>query len=450
MIHDEDDFGGPDLPPIETVTPEAPRENLIPFPDLRPNTKLGQLWASEVARSNKDAKQKLKLVSPLAALRDLERQRALPEMPWPQAWPELGKRCRTYAGQCVGITGPTGGGKTSFAIQIAIANIAEGIPVLWLPKELDAPELDIRIVANMVAMHTARLRDEWTIKQFDHALSAIDDLWRFVDNVRTNDDQMDAIRTAIQIAKRVYRRPPLFIVDYMGKFGRGTKDPRLAISDAAETLRELILSEEACALLLNQTSRSNDATLTGQKELESATQAVTVSGESSEIEHACSVMIGLNVFKVDDADALDAHVLVAKARNTGREGREGFRFSKPGGVWHELPYLPATPGEVSIENKRAASAAKKAKTDAPDKVTTRKEVNVERAGSAERERANRITAALARAGVHGLTTKELRKIPGTGSAQTMQRTLQELEHRQTVERLAGSKRWRLIPRGHDR
>lgn len=439
-MSDEDDFGGADLEPAPASA--SPASNVIPFPNLRPTQKLGEEWAKAVDRWNTKLGRRYRFPSPLSALDDLIRKRALPVMPWPADWNELGKRARLYVGECVGVVGPTGGGKTSFAIQVARACGADGIPVLWNPKELDAPELDLRISANMVGTHTARIRDEWTRDQLAHALSAIDDMWRFVDNLRDVEAQLDAYRVAIKIAKEVYRRPPFLVIDYIGKLGRGARDPRLAIADAAEAIREMTVEEECYTMILAQPSRTNQGTLTGKNEIESATDAVSVAGESSEIEHACSVMIGLNVFKVDDSDTLDAHALVSKARATGREGRQGMRFHKPGGVWSELDYLPATPGEIAVEHKKAKKD--KNRIEPPTKAGTKSELNFARSTDANAERATRVRGALARAGMIGLSQKELRKVPGTGAAQRLSQTLQELERAGEIVKLTTGK-WRIQP-----
>lgn len=438
MMTMDDDFGGADLAVAEP-------SNVIPFPNVRPNAKLAEQWTASIASANAgiSASKRLEFVSPLGALDDLIRKRGMPSLPWPESWPELGKRARLYTGEICGLIGPTGGGKTSFAIQMAIAAMAKGIPVLWNPKELDAPELDLRIVANMMGIHTARIRDEWTRDQISHALANVDDLWRFVDNVRDVEGQLDAYRTAIKLAKRIYQRPPLLVIDYIGKFARGAKDPRLAIADASDEVLHIIRAEECFGVMLAQPSRSNNANLTGKNDFENATDAIQVAGESSEIEHACSVMLGLSVFKVDDAMELDAHVLVSKARGTGREGREGFRFSKPGGVWKELDYVPATPTEVAEKVKR--DKKDKSRIEPPTKITARAEVNADRASASDVERKRRISDALRRAGMIGLSAKELRKVPGTGRAQRLQQSLQELERSGDVEKLTTGK-WRIIAR----
>jgi KaiC/GvpD/RAD55 family RecA-like ATPase len=437
---DEDDFGGADMRAPAT----ALATNVIPFPNVRPSEKLAEAWAKELQRANAAASKSYRFASPLAALDELMRKRELPTLPWPAQWEEFAKRARLYAGECVGIVGPTGGGKTSFAIQMARAAMAAGIPVLWSAKELDPPELNLRLIANMAGIHTARIREEWTRDRLARELAIVDDLWRFVDNLREPDAQLEAYRVAIKLAKRVYGRSPLLVIDYIGKFARGSKDPRLMIADVADSVRDLILTEDAYGAILSQPSRANNATLTGKNELDSATDAIQVAGESSEIEHACSVMLGLNVFKQDDAEALDAHVLVSKARGTGREGREGFRFHKAGGVWQALDQLPPTPIEIDAKLKEAKRDKSRANT--PTKEIIREELAVIGRDDADADRRRKVIYALREVGAYGMTVKDFYKKSGVGRGPILQQTLQELERSGDVERLIGSGRWRIITR----
>lgn len=433
----DEDFGGDDLEAAPTA------QNVIPFP-VRSSAKLGEVWDRELASANRRLERSYRFVSPISALADLMRKRKLPCMPWPEQWPELAKRARLYVGEMAAVTGPEGGGKTSFALQVAIACRAQGIPSLWNALELDAAEVDLRLVANMTGTHTSRIRDEWSEAQLANVLANVDDLWRYVPRERDLDRQIDAYRAAIRIAKSVYGRPPLLVIDYLGKLARGARDPRLATADAVERLRELTLEEECFTIVLSQTSRSNKGMLTGKVEIEAATDAAGVSAESGELEGAVAVNIALNVFKQDDAEELDAHVLVSKARGTGREGRQGFRFRKPGGVWAELDYLPSTPSEIAAKNKK--DRKDKNRVEPPTKETTRDELNAERASTADGERRRRIIGALARAGFDGLGTAELRKVPGAGRAQRLQQSLQELERAGDIERNLTTKKWRLIRR----
>lgn len=423
----DDDFGGRDIKP----------EN--PFPQLRANAKLSALWASEVEAHNAKHSTKHRFPSPLDALKDLERQRKLPPMPWPAKWTELGRRCRIYAGQCVGIVGPTGGGKTSFAIEIACAAAGEGIPVLWAPLELDAPEVDLRIVANRVSTHMGRVRDEWSIDMIAQQLAAVSDVWRFVDRRRDPDEQISACRAIIQIAKRIYGRPPMLVVDYLGKLSSISRDPRLATREHAERFREMILEEECYCLLLAQPSRQNNSTLTGKNDVEQASDAIAVAAESSELEHACSVLIALNVFKADDSPVLDCHALITKARNTGQEGREGMRFSKPGGVWTELGHLPATPNEIRAEVARAAKDKNRITPATAESVKA--DITSTKIDTATDALRKRIVEALRRHGMIGMTSRELRSVPGAGAGERKTRMLQELERSGTIERFG--EKWRL-------
>src|SRR3954462_876529 len=140
--HESLEFGAD--PPDEDAQPA----NVIPFPRMRPSNKLREAWAAAVARSNEKNGKRYQFPSPLDVVPSLVAKRSMPAMHWPAQWPELARRCRTYVGQCIGVTGPIGGGKTSFGLQVGVANTGHGHPLVWAALELDFEELDLRAVAN--------------------------------------------------------------------------------------------------------------------------------------------------------------------------------------------------------------------------------------------------------------------------------------------------------------
>lgn len=433
----EDDFGG-------LVDSDTKPDNVIPFPTMRANAKLSEAWGSELELQNKKLSSQDKFLSPLAVVDDIIRRRSLPVMPWPAAWPEMGRRCRAYAGDCVAVTGPTGAGKTSFAIQIARAAMGEGIPVLWCPLELDATQITERIVANMHGVHAMAVKDHWSRERIAHSLAAVDDMWRFVDRKMDPDEQRSALMRAITLVSRIYRIRPLIVIDYLGKLASMARDTRIATIQAVEHLRGISVDAECYTLILAQPSRAKNAALTGRVEHGSATETSGSAGESGEVENAAAVEINLEVFKVDDAMELDARAHVAKSRWAGGEGQVGMRFSKPGGVWTELDYLPAHP----IATKAHVERAKKDKhrtEPAPSMDEARRELNVAAAGDADAARRVRILDAIGRHGMLGMDQNEMRKLPGTGRMPQVHEALQELARVGTVER-APNGRWRLIPR----
>lgn len=422
---------------------EAVPDNVIPFPAMRANAKLAEAWARERDARNEKNRTRHRFIGPLDAVDGIMARRLLPSLSFPAAWVGLSRRARLVAGQCMGVVGPQGGGKTSFAIQVAIANTGQGIPVIWVALELDEVEITERIIANMHGVHTMAVHDHWPRERIAHSAAAVHDMWKFVERDPDPSRTLAALADAISLVKAVYRIAPVVVIDYLGKLASMANDLRQATIQAAEQLRAAAVAEMCYVMILAQPSRANNQLLTGKTDLDSATDAIAVAGESAEIEGACAVMIGLNVFKVDDAQELDAHILVPKARNTGLEGREGFKFSKPGGVWHELDYLPATPGSV----KAAHEAEKKDKhRSAPARsiAEVRDELNMSRRDDSDTARRVAVLAAIKRTGAYGMTGTEIRgaRAAGRGGGG---RVLQELESAGLIEKMSAD-RWRVIAR----
>lgn len=431
---EDDEFGsGSDSAP----------DNVIPFPGMRPSPKLAEAWARELKSQNEKLKVNDEFISPLQCSKEIVRRRGLPVFPWPQAWPNLGRRCRAYAGDVTIVTGPTGAGKTSFAIQIALASTGAGVPVLWCPLELDPTAISERIVANMHGVHTRAVKEFWSRERIDHSLAAVDDMWRFVPRVMDTDAQLALVQRGIALAFRIYRIKPLVVIDYLGKLAALARDIRLATIQAAECVRKLASDGECFVLMLAQPSRSKNQALTGKIDHESAADTSGSAAESGEAENAAAVEINLEVFKADDAQILDARWNVAKSRHTGEEGKVGATFSKPGGVWSELGHIPPHPLQV----KAAEEAEKKDKhrtAPARSAPEIRAELNQARAETADVTRRARLLEAITKAGIDGMPPHLIRSVAGAGRGAQVFAVLHELEAMGLVER--GPKGWRATSR----
>jgi KaiC/GvpD/RAD55 family RecA-like ATPase len=434
---DDDDTFGP--------LPVAP-DNVVPFPALRSNARLEELWRAEVDKRNKKNGKRHQFHRPLDVLPELLKDRLLPKMSWPAAWTELARRMPTIPGDCVGIVGAIGGGKTSFAIQCGLAHRGDGMPVIWVPLELDEQQIISRIAANMSAVHALAVRDHWSAERLAHVLSTIHDMWIFVDRYYDADEQMAAIRDAVDTVWAVYRLPPQLIVDHLGELVAGERDERLALINRAQQFRAMMKETKSFGVLLAQTSKANQAVMTGKVDTDSATDMLGIEAGSTALSSVCANTVALTVFKQDDAAALDAIAQVSKSRHGGGEGKVGMRFSKPGGVWSELGYKPSTPTEVAAE---AARDKKNKAMPAPRELQqVRADLNAARAGDANAARRVAIHAALVRHGALGMQVQEIRKIPGAGRGPTTQQALQELERAGDAQRIPGNK-WRAVPRTHE-
>lgn len=419
---------------------------VIPFPRLRPSTKLRERWTSELARGGAG----LKALTPIDVVGQLVELRKMPRLHWPHGWPRLAERLVTYPGDMNGIVGSQGGGKTSFAIQVCVANAGHGIPTLWWPGELDPPQIVARIAGNMHHVHAMAVRDHWPEERLAHAMAAVTDMWHFVDRALPDvDKQLAIMRQLVKVAWSVYQMPPLLVVDHVGKLANGARDLRVGTAHALEQLRALTVEEKCYTLALSQGSRANQAVLTGRKDVDNATDAGDVAAEARQFEEDACNVVALAIFKADDAEALDGHALITKARWSGKEGREGIRFSKPGGVWSELDYLPATP----TQEKAAIEADKRDKhrTEPPrSPKEARADLNAERAAAAEVTTKTRLLAEITRYAAIGVLITEVRKAPGVGRSTMFQRTLAELMDAGQVERVPGAPtRVRAVARNHE-
>ncbi len=423
--------------------PEDPGSNVIPFPSMRANAKLGEAWARETKAQNDKLGTHDEFPSPMSCLDEIIRRRGLPRFTWPASWPGLAERCRAYSGDVVIVTGPTGAGKTSFAIQVGLAFTGGGIPVIWCALELDPNSITERIVANMHGTHTMAIKEYWERDRIAHSLAAVTDMWRFVKRIMDTEQQLAAVRRCIALVWRIYQVKPLVVIDYLGKLAAMAKDIRLATIQAAELVRALAVDEECFVLMLAQPSRAKNQALTGKVDHASAADTSGSAAESGEAENAAAIEINLEVFKADDAPELDARWNVAKSRHVGREGKVGARFSKAGGVWSELDYIPAHPLAAIEEEKK--QKADKHRTEKPQSIVEiRRDLNATAASDAAAMLRARILEIVGRAGQIGLEPNTLRS-RGLGRMSEVNRALQELERATAICRTPEG-RWRVVPR----
>lgn len=436
-----------EAPPLDFGADPPPQSvggDIIPFPRMRPSSKLAEAWTAAVAKANVANKSRHQFLKPLDVVGSLMERRNMPAMPWPAGWTEIGRRARTYVGDCVGVVGAIGGGKTSFAIGVGLTVSADGLPVLWCALELDPPQVITRKVGYMHGVHAMVVRDQWPRDRIDHTLAAVHDMWTFVDRYDEVEQQMAAIEDAILLAWLVYRLPPLVVIDHLGELVADARDERHAIMAIARRFRAMAVRTSSFIMLLVQSSVGNQSVLTGRTEPDAASDLIGIETGGKAIASACANTIGLAVYKADDTQQLDARALLSKCRHTGLEGQVGMRFSKPGGVWSELDYLPATPGQ----EKAAVEADKKEKNrTAPPRTPAqaRADINAASAGDAAAGRRVKIGEALRRHGMLGMEMLQIRKIPGVGKGPAVPMALQELERAGSAERLPGNK-WRWIAR----
>lgn len=425
---------------IEPDEEAAPPDNLIPFPAMRPNAKLSEAWGAEVEAQNKKSGKRHRFVSPIDAVGAMMKMRGMPTMPWPAEWPEAERRARTYVGECNAYVGANGGGKTQKAVQQARAVSGAGLPVVWGNLELGVEQLIARILGNMNGVHAMHILDDWPEAQIRHQISAVTDMWHFVDRYDDTKQQLEAFRDAIDVCHRIYRLPCLFVVDHIGQLLTEGDDTRREMLKVGKQFEQLALETKTWGLLLAQGTKSGQQLLTGRVEVESAADAIGAAAESSIMQQVCANVVVGQLYKEDDAEKLSGRDLYAKCRWTGREGQVGTEYSKPGGVWRELDYLPQTPGAVAAEEKK--QKADKHRTEKPQSsAEIRQSMNATSADDAAAQRRARVLESVTKAGSDGF---DIRGMKGTRTSE-VQRAMGELSRGGVVTKLPNG-RWRLVPR----
>ncbi len=230
------------------------------------------------------------------------------------------------------------------------------------------------------------------------------------------------------------------LADHLGQLISNAKDARLEMLRVGGAFEKLALDSKTWGLLLAQGTKSGQQVLSGKIDVENAADTIGAAAESSAMQQ---VVIVSQLYKEDDAMVLKGRDHLAKARWTGMEGQIGVQYSKPGGVWTELDYLPSTPNEVKAQTEKAKKDKHRTGPE-PTPAATRADMDSARSGNADAARRVWIMDFLSSRGMMGASWQDIQKAPGSGRNHALASTIQELERSDQVQKIGG--RWRITPK----
>lgn len=165
------------------------------------------------------------------------------------------------AGTLVTIVAPTGGGKTSFGIHIALQSALKGYPTAFVSLEMTERQLMSRVVAHLTAISSFPLwtRDLSSLTQ--QQLATIQSLQNLNIPFYAIHDAftLDEVLRSIVIARQRFNCR-LAIVDYIQKIITTTSLERreLEVASTAKELKRLALSHDVCIVALSQASSDKE------------------------------------------------------------------------------------------------------------------------------------------------------------------------------------------------
>lgn len=286
-------------------------------------------------------------------------------IPLPPEWPELARQLGGgfWPGLHVLVAG-TGAGKTTWALQIALAAATSGAPVAYVGLELDEFQVTLRVAAE-------RARASWSALYLGKASP------QTIDKVRSHAEELGALPFHVEggkpqgwgaddlreLATRMRAaypeesgpgsRPFLLVVDFLQLVGDETSadgkslrlDLRERIGRAAYAARQIARELGAAVLLVSSTARDKYAALGaafdgasiawdpkgGKRTLLNPDAFVGLGKESGEIEYAAdSVTVAARIAK--DAEP----VAGAEGRTAVIFATSKLRYGAPG--WTELRF----------------------------------------------------------------------------------------------------------------
>jgi replicative DNA helicase len=252
-------------------------------------------------------------------------------------FPKLDHRIKGFRLNTVNVLiGPTGGGKTSWALQTS-SLISVNHPVIYGGLELTQSQLAARCLAQ-------RLDIPWTevlSGNFDpvKAREALEhlDLWF----IAAGPNFLGAIERAISEAERRCPGVPiLLVIDYVQLLA-GEGDLRAATRSAALGIQRLTETRPVATLVLSQSSRANSKKMR-EGGAEAASEYIGAGLETGSIEHSAALQLVIEMPAENDVEESEGSMQIAKNR-FGAQGAVGFAFAGATGTWRELDERPPSP-----------------------------------------------------------------------------------------------------------
>lgn len=272
------------------------------------------------------------------------------------AWIELAKIAHIGPETVAVLTGPTGRGKTAFALQVAAAVAAAGHRVLYASAELGADELVARLVAQQARAGAIPWRSILAAEK-DDVKSAVENLaaspvgkslhlWTPMGRER-NATELE--RMARQIGAQ------LVVVDYLQRFVEDGPDKRAGVGTMSGALRDLSRPRQgwpgAAVLALSSVARTKYEPFASCDALRGADADNLVGSgkECGELEYDATLVFCLTTDRT--GDKRDAVLRVVKQRAGVDDAAVGFTFNAPAGRFE-----PATPKDASSTTSKPKPA----------------------------------------------------------------------------------------------
>ena len=280
---------------------------------------------------------------------------SLRHAPW-QPWRNLASIAGIGPESVAVLVGPTGRGKTAFALQVALAVASQGHRVLYASAELPADELVARSIAvrasgNIPWRAVLQAYGDENVRDAAADLAASTEgkclhLWAPTGRTRN----IDALQL---VARQVQAR--FIVVDYLQRFIDDADDKRLAVMRASGQLRDMS-REGAAVLALSSIGRPRYEAFGSVEKLRAlpADELVGSGKEAGELEYDATLVLAYTADPPQPGQAGRlAVVRVVKQRAGQSEGEAAFAFEAAAGRF--------TPCNLS-DRAQAADTPKRAAT----------------------------------------------------------------------------------------
>lgn len=215
-----------------------------------------------------------------------------------------------------------GGGKSDFALNLAMKAAKSGAKVLYFTTEMTENQLMQRAAAKLLHINSIRVRDRRLTPEENASVDKVLDVIRKMDELRIVEAPSLSVGAVLNYVRT--HRPKAVFIDYIGLMKRpNVREQYKALGLISNQLKKMALKENVAVVQLAQMNRNVEARAGGRPNLSDLRESGDLEQDSDFVGFLCPQLVEDRILRGEEA--ADVFLYLEKNRH-GRTGKFLFQW----------------------------------------------------------------------------------------------------------------------------
>lgn len=215
-----------------------------------------------------------------------------------------------------------GGGKSDFALNLAMKAAKSGAKVLYFTMEMTENQLLQRAAAKLLHINSIRIRDRKLTPEESDSVDKVLDLIRKMDDFHIFEEPSLSVGAVVNYVRT--HRPKVVFIDYIGLMKRpNVREQYKALGLISNQLKKMALKEKVAVVQLAQMNRQVEARAGGKPNLSDLRESGDLEQDSDFVGFLCPQLVENRILRGEES--ADVFLYLEKNRY-GRTGKFMFRW----------------------------------------------------------------------------------------------------------------------------